>query len=54
MKRWDGLPFVALVLLQLERVVTMVVFVDVALVEKLFWIVITPLWSKWLCDAPGF
>jgi hypothetical protein len=48
MKRWDGLPFVALVLLQLERVVTMVVFVDVALVEKLFWIVITPLWSKWL------
>jgi hypothetical protein len=48
-----GLPFVALVLLQLERVgflivVTMVVFVEVALVGKLFWIVLTPLWSKWL------
>jgi hypothetical protein len=44
---------VVLVLLQLERVgflivVTMVVFVEVALVEKLFWIVLTPLWSKWL------
>jgi hypothetical protein len=48
-----GLPFVALVLLQLERVgflivVTMVVFVEVALVRKMFWIVLTPLWSKWL------
>jgi hypothetical protein len=48
-----GLPFVALVLLQLERVgslgvVTVVVFVEVALVGKLFWIVLTPLWSKWL------
>jgi hypothetical protein len=48
-----GLPFVALVLLQLERVgflivVTMVVFVEAALVGKLFWIVLFPLWSKWL------
>jgi hypothetical protein len=48
-----GLPFVVLVLPQLERVgslrvVTMVVFVEVALVGKLFWIVLTPLWSKWL------
>jgi hypothetical protein len=41
-----GLPFMVLVLLQLERVgslvvVTMVVFVEVALVGKLFWIVLT-------------
>jgi hypothetical protein len=48
-----GLPFVVLVLLQLERVgslivVTMVVFVEVALVGEKFWIVLTPLWSKWL------
>jgi hypothetical protein len=48
-----GFPFVVLVLLQLERVgslivVTMVVFVEVALVEKLVWIVLTPLLSKWL------
>jgi hypothetical protein len=45
-------PFVVLVL-QLERVgslivVTMVVFVEVALVGKMFWIVLTPLFSKWL------
>jgi hypothetical protein len=56
--RWRGgtvhsLPFVVLVLLQLERassliVVTMVVFVEVALVGEMFWIVLTPLWSKWL------
>jgi hypothetical protein len=56
--RWRGgtvndLPFVVLVLLQLERVashimVTMVVFVEVALVGEMFWIVQTPLWSKWL------
>jgi hypothetical protein len=44
-------PFVVLVLLQLERVgslvvVTMVVFVEVALVGKMFWIVLTPLLSK--------
>jgi hypothetical protein len=48
-----GLPFMVLVLLQLERVGslivdTMVVFVVVALVGKMFWIVLTPLWSKWL------
>jgi hypothetical protein len=41
-----GLPFVVLVLLQLERVgflivVTMVVFVEVALVGEMFWIVLT-------------
>jgi hypothetical protein len=56
--RWRGgtvhdLPFVVLVLLQLERVgshivVTFVVFVEVALVREMFWIVLTPLWSKWL------
>jgi hypothetical protein len=49
----QGLPFVALVLLQLERVgslvvVTVVVFVEVALIGGMFWIVLTPLWSKWL------
>jgi hypothetical protein len=48
-----GLPFVALVLLQLERVgslivVTVVVFVEVALIEEMLWTVLTPLWSKWL------
>jgi hypothetical protein len=48
-----GLPFVVSVLLQLERigsliVVIKVVFVEVALVGEMFWIVITPLWSKWL------
>jgi hypothetical protein len=47
-----GLPFVVLVL-QLERdgslvVVLVVVFVEVALVGKMFWIVLTPLLSKWL------
>jgi hypothetical protein len=52
-----GYPFVVLVLLQLERVaslivVTMVVFVEVALVGKMFWIVLTPLLSKWL--STGF
>jgi hypothetical protein len=46
-------PFMVLVLLLLERdgsliVVTMVVFVEVALVGKLVWIVRTPLLSKWL------
>jgi hypothetical protein len=49
----NGFPFVVLVLLQLERVgslivVTMVVFVEVALVGKMFWIVLTPLLRKWL------
>jgi hypothetical protein len=48
-----GLLFVVLVFLQLERVgslvvVTLVVFVEVALAGKMFWIVLTPLWSKWL------
>jgi hypothetical protein len=44
---------VILVLLQLERdgflvVVTVVVFMEVALVGKMIWIVLTPLLSKWL------
>jgi hypothetical protein len=48
-----GLPFVVLVLLQLERdgsliVVTVVVFVEVASIGKVFWIVLTQLLSKWL------
>jgi hypothetical protein len=46
-------PFMVVVLLQLERVgslivVTMVVFVEVALVGKMVCIVLTPLLSKWL------
>jgi hypothetical protein len=55
---WRGgtvheLSFMVLVLLQVERagslmVVTMVVFVEVALVEKMVWFVLTPLSSKWL------
>jgi hypothetical protein len=48
-----SLPFVAFILLQLERVgslivVTVVVFVEVALIGEMLWIVLTPLWSKWL------
>jgi hypothetical protein len=48
-----GLPFVVSVLLQLERVgslvvVTVVVFMEVALIGEMFWIVLTPLSSKWL------
>jgi hypothetical protein len=48
-----GLPFMVLVLLQLERVgslmvVTMVVFVEAVLVGKMIWFVLTPLSSKWL------
>jgi hypothetical protein len=48
-----GLSFVALVLLQVEKVgylmvVTGVVFVEVALVGKTAWFVLTPLSSKWL------
>jgi hypothetical protein len=48
-----GLSFMALVLLQVERVgslvvVTVVVFVEVALVGKMVWFVLTPLSSKWL------
>jgi hypothetical protein len=56
--RWRGgtvhdLPFVVLVLLQVERVgslivVTMVVFVEVVLIGEMLWSVLTPLWSKWL------
>jgi hypothetical protein len=46
----QGLPFVVLVLLQLERDGShVVVFVVVVLVGKMFWIVLTPLLSKWLC-----
>jgi hypothetical protein len=48
-----GTPFVVLVVLQVERVgslivVTVVVFVEVALVGKMVWFVLTPLSSKWL------
>jgi hypothetical protein len=48
-----GLPFMVFVLLQLERVgslvaVTMVVFVEVALIGEMLSIVLAPLWSKWL------
>jgi hypothetical protein len=48
-----SLPFVVLVLLQLERVgylivVTIVVFMEVVLIGDMLWIVLTPLWSKWL------
>jgi hypothetical protein len=48
-----GFSFVVLVLLQVERfgylmVVTMVVFVEVALVGKMVWFVLSPLSSKWL------
>jgi hypothetical protein len=47
------LSFVVLVLLQAERVgslrvVTVVVFVEVALVGEMVWFVLTPLSSKWL------
>jgi hypothetical protein len=48
-----GPPFVVFVLLQPERVgflvvVTVVVSVEVALIGEILWIVLTPLWSKWL------
>jgi hypothetical protein len=44
-----GFPFVVLVLLQLERACSLVVvFVKVAFVGKMVWIVLTPLLSKWL------
>jgi hypothetical protein len=47
------LSFVVLVLLHVERfgslmVVTVVVFVEVVLVGKMVWFVLTPLSSKWL------
>jgi hypothetical protein len=48
-----GLSFMVLVLLQVERVgslmvVTVVVFVEVAFVGKVVWFLLTPLSSKWL------
>jgi hypothetical protein len=56
--RWRGgtahsLLFVAFILLQQERVgslvvVTMVLFVVVALIGVMVWFVLTLLWSKWL------
>jgi hypothetical protein len=56
--RWRGetihdFPFVVLVLLQVERVgslvvVTVVMFVEVALRGEMLWSVLTPLSSKWL------
>jgi hypothetical protein len=47
-----GLPFVAFVLLQLERVsshvlVTVIVFAEVVLIGEMLWFVLTPHWSKW-------
>jgi hypothetical protein len=50
------LPFVVFILLQLVRVgslvvVTMVVFVEVAFTGEMLWIVLTPLWSKWLSTS---
>jgi hypothetical protein len=47
------LPFMASVLLQRDRggsfmAVLMVVNVVVALIGEMLWIVLTPLWSKWL------
>jgi hypothetical protein len=49
----QGLSFVVLVPLQAEKVgflmvVTLVVFVEVALVGEMAWFVLTPLLSKWL------
>jgi hypothetical protein len=46
--RGFGLPFVVSIFFQLERVgslevVTVVVFVEVALIGEMFWIVLTPL-----------
>jgi hypothetical protein len=48
-----GFPFMVLVVIRLERfgslvVDTVVVFVEVALIGGMFWIVLTPLWRKWL------
>jgi hypothetical protein len=48
-----GLSFVVLVLLQADRggslrVVTVVVFVEVAFVGEMVWFVLTPLSNKWL------
>jgi hypothetical protein len=54
---YHGLSFVVLVLLQADRggslrVVTVVVFVEVALVVEMLWFVLTPLSSK--CLGTGF
>jgi hypothetical protein len=48
-----GSPFMVLVLLQAERVgflrvVTVVLFMEVALIGEVLWIMLTPLLSKWL------
>jgi hypothetical protein len=48
-----GLSFVVFVLLQLERVgslivLTVLVFVEVALIGDILWFALTPLQSKWL------
>jgi hypothetical protein len=48
-----GLPFMVLVLLQIERVgslivVIVAVFMEVASIGEMLWSVLTPLWSKWL------
>jgi hypothetical protein len=53
---FHGHSFVVLVLLQIERggslrVVTVVVFVEVALVGEMAWFVLTPLSSKWLSTS---
>jgi hypothetical protein len=50
---FHGPSFVVFVLLQVERggslrVVTVVVFVEVALVRDMLWLLLTPLSSKWL------
>jgi hypothetical protein len=52
-----GLPFVVFVLIQLERVgslvvVTVLVFVEVALIGGIFWIVLTTLLNK--CPSTSF
>jgi hypothetical protein len=56
--RWRGgtthsLHFMVFVLLKIEMVdslvvVNVMVFVEVALIGEMLWIVLTPLWSKWL------
>jgi hypothetical protein len=59
--RWRGgmahsLLFVVFILLQMRVdslvVVTVVVFMVVALIGVMIWFVLTPLWSKWL--STGF
>jgi hypothetical protein len=49
---FHGPSFVVLVLLQVERVGSLVVvFMEVALVGKMVWFVLTPLSSKWLSTS---